>query len=324
MHRLPFIALLILALLSAAQIPAQQSPEEYNARLVEVFDAYQDILAAAPKNGAEDRAGEAWYILVQAINAGSMRFTVDPNVRGLPRGARFYAVPDDPITHIIVSRDLLDIWNTNPSTTYAVITAAVSEAAGFFRGPEAWGRTLDKPLERLLISIEGYTAQAELIRDRLLPRGFLLSSYDTFLLDSYEGDALAGVVLFVNRFSLPVALALYKAATAFEEGGTADALRETVLNLGSAVLDEREAAGTKIEQFQAAVAVHSWLEFTPDIVSRIHNKARRGNAVTFYRVLARESDYSNLRRLLEVRRTADMPLILRKAAEMDRRFGIPE
>ena len=272
----------------------------------------------------EDRAGEDWYTLVQAINAGSLRFTVDPNVRGFPRGARFYAAPDDPISHIIVSRDLLDTWNTNPSTTYAVITAAVSEAAGFFRSPETWGGTLNKPLERLLISIEGYAAQAELIRDRLLPRGFLLSPYDTFLLDSYERDALAGVVLFVNRFSLPVALALYEAATAFEEGGSGDALRETVLDLGSAVLDERDAVDTEIEEFQAAVAVHSWLEFTPDIVSRIHNKGRRDNALAFDRVLTRESDYSNLRSLLEARRTADMPLILKKAAEMDRRFRIPE
>ena len=49
MHRLPFIVLLIFAVSAAAQLPAQQSPGEYNARLVEVFDAYQDVLAVPPE-----------------------------------------------------------------------------------------------------------------------------------------------------------------------------------------------------------------------------------------------------------------------------------
>ena len=323
MSRLSLIAL-ILAGLTPAPLTAQQAGADDDARLVKVFDGYQELLADPPEGAAEDRAGEAWYILVQAINAGSMRFTVDPAIRGLPRAARFYATADDPISHIIVSRDLLDIWDTNPSTAYGVITAAVIEAAEFFRDPPAWGASRSRPLARLLTDIEGYAAQAELIRDRLLPRGFLLSPYDTFILDSYEGDGLAGVVLFVNRFSLPAALALYEAANSYEESGDTDALRETVLSLGSAVLGERDGAASEIEEFQAAAAVHSWLEFTPDIVSRIHNKNRRSNPLAFDRVLSRESDYSNLRRLLEARRTADMPLILKRAAEMDRRFGIPE
>ena len=182
-------------------------------------------------------------------------------------------------------------------------------------------------MEQLLIKVDGYTVQAELIRDRLLPGGYLLSSYDTYVLDSYEQDGLASVILFVDRFSLPVTMTLYEARLAYESDGDDGKLRKTILDLGETLLNEREEAVSESDdgtEYPLAVAVHSWLEFTPEMISRIHNKDRKNDPLIFDRVLALESDYDDLRRRLEVSRTRDMPMMLETAKEMDKRFGVPD
>ena len=330
MLRIPFTPrvgfLISLLVLCGPGLSTQESPVDYNARLVEMFEGYQDLLATPLDDNVEDNAGTAWHIVVQAINAGYMRFTVDPNVRGLLGGARFHATPEDPITHVIVSRDLLDIWMSYPSTAYAVVTGAVREAAHFFRDPSAWGSARSDLMEELLIKVDGYTVQAELIRDRLIPGGYLLSSYDTYVLDSYEQDGLASFILFVDRFSLAVAMTLYEARLAYERDADETELRKTILDLGETLLNEREEAvweSHEDAEYPPAVAVHSWLEFTPEMISRIHNRDRKNDPLTFDRILVLESEYDDLRRRLEVSRTKDMPMMLETAKEMDKRFGAP-
>jgi hypothetical protein len=167
-------------------------------------------------------------------------------------------------------------------------------------------------MERLFIRMENYEAEAHLIRDRLLPGGYLLTSYETFILDSYEKDRLTSVGMFLERFSMPVARGLNEVRMVFEESENPQIVRSTVMELGEALLDARNDLSEDSEDmeiFPKAVGIHTWLEFTPHLIARIHNKDRSDNPLRFDQILALEPEYAALRQRLETSRTRDMPLM---------------
>jgi hypothetical protein len=214
--------------------------------------------------------------------------------------------------HIIVTHNLLDVWSEYPSITYSILTRSFRDAETFFRDPPVWGAARADTMEQLFMRLDHYTVESLLIRDRLLPSGYLLSPYEAFLLDSFEKDDLNGAILYLERFSLPVAQGLYEARLGFEEDVEEEDLRDFIIDLGGALLENRSdiPSGTDDETvFPAAVSVHTWLEFTPLLISRIHNRNSAGNPLTFAEVLTREPKYAELRRLLEASRTRDMPLL---------------
>ena len=303
----------------------QEKPTvDYNARLVEVLEDYRKLLSIELDEDVKDTAAADWDVLAWAIGEGYVRFTVNPESNGLLSGARF-KVPstEKAVTYIIVTRELLDLWDTHPSTIYSIIARAIHEAAVFFRGPENWARIVQDDMEHLFMNLDGYAAQTELIQNRLLPEAYLLSAYDTYLLDSYDLDGLASVILFLENFSLPVAQELYAARLAYEENNDGKSLRSLILNLGRKLLENRDGLSKSSEDmtvYPIAVAVHTWLEFSPELIARIHNKARRDNPLTFDKILAREKDYDKLRQSLETSRTRDLPLIERIIKETQGKF----
>jgi hypothetical protein len=272
---------------------------------------------------SKDIPGKSWALAGRAISDGYLRFTVDPESERLLDGARFNAVRDSSVTHIIISARLLDVWEERPSLVYSVFNRAVREAVNFFLDPQAWGRSQSDPMERFFLTMDGYGSQAELIRDRLLPLGYLLTPYELFILDSFEKDKLQSVALHLEGFSLLVAQGLYQARIAFENDPDADTLRELINTLGSTLLKTRNdiPAGVEEKDIQpVAVAIHTWLEFTPEIIARIHNRTRPDNPLSFDQILAREPDYAETRRLLEASRAGDMPLMLHFAREAAQGF----
>ncbi|RLW68803.1 MAG: hypothetical protein B6D68_02990, partial [spirochete symbiont of Stewartia floridana] len=78
-----------------------------NALLIEVLEGYQNLIAEEPDGNEESVITIAWSIVAQAIQNGHLRFTINPDSKGLLHGARFSAVPDKKVTHVIVSQDLL-------------------------------------------------------------------------------------------------------------------------------------------------------------------------------------------------------------------------
>jgi len=307
-----FLTATALVLILTAVAGAQSADPDDNARLVDMLEGYQGLISIELDEDVPDIPGGNWSIAGQAIAAGYLRFTVDPVTDSLQRGARFHAVPGEDVTHIIVTTNLLNAWEKSPSTAYAILTRAVNEAAVFFRDPQAWGRARGDVMARLGIRSDNYGAEALFIRDRLLPAGFLLTNYETYVLDSFEQDGLVSVVLFLERFSLPVARALSEARQSFEDSNDAAGLRNAVLDLGEALLDARSDVSDDAEDrevYPLAVAVHSWLELTPDIIARIHNRDRESDPLPFDRILDIEREYAALRQRLETSRIADMPMM---------------
>lgn len=301
-----------LVLILSISLSAQESDANYDQTIVQVLEGYQKLMSVPLDSDVEDTAGYAWYICSQAINKGFLRFTVDPVSDSLLQGARFFAEPGNNVTHILVTTNLLDIWSVTPSTSYAILTAAFRDASNFFQDPPSWGESKGDTMERLFMKLDMYNVQARLIRDRLLPSGFLLSPYDSYILDSFEKDELASVILYLERFSLPVARGMYEARLSFEKDVTENDLRDFVNNLGTQLLDSRKAVLPGSEDsdiYPLAVAVHTWLEFSPYLIARIHNRDRKDNPLSFDQILNLEPDYTEIRRLLEASRTGDMPLM---------------
>lgn len=306
------LLLIPVVLLLAITSGAQESETDYEQRIVEVLEGYQELMSIRLDADVENLPGSTWYIVSQAINQGYLRFTVDPVTDSLLRGARFHAEPGQDVMHVIVTHNLLDIWVAYPSITYSVLTRSFRDAESFFRDPPAWGAARADSMEQLFMRLDQYTVESLLIRDRLLPSGFLLSPYEAFLLDSFEKDGLAGAILYLERFSLPVAQGIYDARLGFEENIGEEDLRDFVIELGGALLKNRSdiPSGTEDETvYPAAASVHTWLEFTPLLISRIHNMDRAENPLTFSEVLTLEPRYAEIRRLMEASRTKDMPLL---------------
>jgi len=310
-----FVQRLVLLGVLAAAWPGEAIAQDTstNTKVVEIIEAYQELLAQKLDPGMENRPAESWNYVSRAINSGFLRFTVDPTNTSLLRGASFRATPGSNTTHIVLSQRLVDIWPNYPSMVFSIFSVGVEDAHIFFKNPQAWGASRTNKLELLLIRIEGYSIAAQLIRDRLLPEGYLLSPYESFLLDSYEKDDLVSAVMYLERFSLPVAQGLYIAIRAFEGGGEADILRESINRLGEELLkNRRELAPLSDDEtvYAYAVAIHSWLELTPPSISHIHNK-NNTEPLSFPEVLELEQRYKELRGELETSRIGDMPMLIR-------------
>ena len=307
-----FLFIVLTVLLPVLSVSAEESSDINNQKIVQVLEGYQKLMSVPLDSDVEDIAGYAWYICSQAINKGFLRFTVDPVSDSLLNGAVFFAEPDKQTTHIIVTTRLLDIWSQYPSTAYALLTGAFRDASNFFQDPPAWGEIRNDPMETLFARLDMYQAEATLIQNRLMPSGYLLSPYDTYLLDSLEKDDLASVILYLQQFSLPVAQGMYDARLGFEGEMSEKDFREFINDLGNSLLESRNQLPTGSEDslvYPQAIAIHTWLEFSPYLISRIHNKNRQENPLTFEEVLKLEPDYAETRRLLEASRTGDMPLI---------------
>lgn len=320
----------VLMFIVTSPLLAQEEDDEidYKARLVEVLKEFQMLLQEDVPEGVEDNITVAWYICSRAINDGVLRFTVDPLSKGLLQGAWFKALPGETVAHIGVSEDLLSLWLIYPSTVYAVLSSAIHEAATFFRDPPAWGKVQDsRPLEYLMLKVENYRTQAQVIKNRLLPNAYLLSTYDTYMVDSYDQDQLASVVMFFDQHSLPIAWTFYEASLKYEEDNKADVLRDILLEAGEAVLKNRNEVDEGSEDkvvYPTAISIHSWLEFTPNIIARIHNKDRAENPLSFKQILAREKDYASLYRKMEGIRSRDLPMIERMIKDTQRKFQVSE
>ncbi len=315
-----FIAMILVLGISAS---AQESSIDYDQRIIQVLEGYQKLMSVPLDSDVEDAAGYAWYISSQAINKGFLRFTVDPVTNSLLQGARFHAEPGNNTTHIIITTNLLDIWVTHPSTAYSILTRAFRDASNFFKDPPAWGAARNDPMEMLFVKLDQYTVEALLIRDRLLPSGYLISPYEAYVLDSFEKDELTSIILYMERLSLPVAKGLYDARLGFEKDIKEEDLRAFVIELGESLLESRNniPPGSKDEViYPQAVAIHTWLEFTPYLIARIHNRDRQDNPLLFDQILILETEYAEIRRLLEASRTGDMPLMIHTSEETIRGF----
>jgi hypothetical protein len=304
------LIVLAVAIHVAAAAGAQDSGADQT--LIKMLEGYQKIMATPFDKDVEDPVRRSWILVSTAISKGFLRFTVDPVSDSIIQGARFFAEPGKDVTYIIVNQSVLDIWETRPSLAYSTVTMAVQDAAVFFSDPPAWGASFSDTMTRLYLRIDQYNAQALLIRDRLLPAGFLITPYEAFILDSLEKDKLASAIMFLERFSMPVVDGLYRSRLAFEEGADAAELRKLTNELGRSLLKNRKdlPSGSADETvYPAAVAVHTWLEFTPYIIARIHNKDRKDKPLTFDQILQKEKDYAETRRLLEASRITDTPMM---------------
>lgn len=328
-HLIPIRLLFAVTVMTAAMgnVFGQEEKVDYNASLIEALEGYQKLVSAGLESGEEDNTALAWLMVSRAIQEGFLRFTVNPSSKGFLVGTRFKALPGENVAHIIVAQDLLKFWPDRPSIVYSIMAGAFREAATFFQDPPAWGAAQRDLMEKLLIKVDNYIAQAELIQERLLPGGYFLSAYDTYILDSYEQDGLASVVLFLDRFSLPVVQGLYQFRLAYEKNRNGEALRTAILELGETLLASRNqvpADGDDQEKYPFAIAIHSWLEFTPDIIARIHNRDKTKKPLTFDQILAREKEYKELRHELETSRTRDLLLIERIVKDVGEKFGVPQ
>ncbi|MCK5251249.1 MAG: hypothetical protein KAJ98_14850 [Spirochaetaceae bacterium] len=308
-RRLLLITATLTLTISAA---AQESSIDYDQRIVQVLEGYQELMSVPMDEDVEDLPGNTWYIVSQAINKGFLRFTVDPITDSLIRGARFHAEPGNDTTHIIITTNLLDIWASYPSMTYSILTRSFRDAVNFFRNPPVWGAAQNDSMELLFMRLDQYNVEARLIRDRLLLSGFLLTPYEAYILDSFEKDELASVILYFEKFSLPVARGLYDARLELERDMDEAEIRAFIIELGETLLKSRNdiPSGSEDELiYPLAAAIHTWLEFTPFLISRIHNRDRQDNPLTFDQILDREREYTETRRRLEASRTGDMPLM---------------
>ncbi|MCK5737174.1 MAG: hypothetical protein KAH21_11875, partial [Spirochaetaceae bacterium] len=317
---------ILVVLLLGISVSAQDSSTDNNQKIIKLLEGYQNLMSIPLDSDVEDVAGYAWYICSQAIDQGFLRFTVDPVSNTLLQGARFHAEASEKTTHIIITTNLLNTWDTYPSTAYTILTGAFRDASNFFQDPPTWGELRNDPMELLFMKMDQYNVESLLIRDRLLPSGFLLSPYESYLLDSFEKDELASVILFLERFSLPVAQGMYDARLGFEGDITEKDFRDFINDLGKELLANRNKLLPGSEDntiYPQAIAIHTWLEFSPYLIARIHNKNRQDNPLDFDQILEFEPDYTETRRLLEASRTRDMPLINHIAEETLKGFEHP-
>ncbi len=308
--RFTILAIMLLAI--GMSLGAQEDSVDYDARLIEALEAYQEIVTVQLDEDVENKAGRSWYVASQVINQGKLKFRVDPeNHPDIIAGAQFVVSEEgDGMTYVVLSKNLLDAWATRPSILYTTLAGAMQNSFNFYKDPLGWMTAGFDRIEQLFLELNMMEAQAEFVRDRMIPSGFNISGYEVYLMDSFEVDNLVSATLFLKGLSIPVAQALWEVKIEYEDSGDDEAMRAAVLDTGRALLDARNDlpldSGDEII-FSFAVAIHSWLEFTPAMISRIYNKDQQDDPLEFPLILTREKEYAELRRQVEASRTLDMP-----------------
>jgi len=309
-----FFLLIFIPAIISAQTNSSDTASDYNKKVTTVLEAYQKMISVPMEDDVEDLPGKAWENTAKAINLGYLRFTVTPSDNSLIKGV--YFKPGEKVTYVVFTKNILDAWTSHPSLTYTVMTEAFQDVSDFFLNPNLWQAANSNSLELLLLRWNHYKTAALLIRDRLVPSGFLISPYESYILDSFEKDDLNSAVLFLERHSLPVAQAIYNLHIQYTEienkteKDNTD-LRNSIIQLGEDLLSARKQIPEDAPDdtlYPVAVAIHSWLEFSPYVIADIYKKD--GNQdLTFDKILSQEKDYSDLRSKMEVFRTKDMPKI---------------
>lgn len=289
-------------------IAGSLSAQNYDSLLVKILEDYEEMMSVRMDLDVEDSPGETWDIVTAAINQGFLRFTVDPrNEAGFIEGATFRIDLQSRVQYIVLSPGFINYYPDNPAAIFARLTREFKGAADFFLNPEEFYRSSQDPLTRFLFEMEALRVETLLVRDRLAPLGNPIGPYEQFLLDSLASDNLISAALFLERVSFPLAEGLQVARLQFEETGDVDALRNIVIGSGIQIILEREQIGAAINAkiYPAAVATYSWLEFTPGIISRIHN--RKGDPKSFEEILELEPDYATVWNRLEALMELDSP-----------------
>ncbi len=308
--------LLTAALFTAAAAPV---PAQENTRVSGLLDAYQTLINRPPDAGTtageetgEDPSGDAWKTIRNAISMGFLRFSPDPSDSSAIEGARFRTTPDSKTAYILFSKPLLDAWENRPAFAYTVLTRSFREVSNYFHNPAAWSIAQAVPADKFILRMDSYHAAALFVRDRLPASGLVPGPYEDYLLTSHEQDNLASVALYLERTSLNIANALEELRRSYEQDGDSDSLRREILQLGEALLENRDKLEDNSDDqtiYPQAVAIHTWLEFTPWMMSRIYNKGNKTNPLAFDKVLEQEAGYARLRRMLDARRIIDMPIV---------------
>ncbi len=304
--------------MTGGTLGAQNMPGTETVPLLPVLEAYQGLLVDGLGEGVMDPVRNLWLVNRQAISDGQLRFTVNPDLSEIFDGASFVPPQEDSAGYIVVTQGLLNVWARYPSLFYTLFTGAVADSGTYFLDPAAWEYMHLNVIDFFFMRVTAYNMQMMLVRDRLVPAGLFISPYESFLLDSAEKDNLASVVLFLDGQSLPVARSLLDAGALFENSGNVEQFLAVLLEMGENLLEFRDAlpAGAPDnEMFGHACAIHTWLEFTPELVSRIYNKDRTEDFVSFDQVLEQTPEYAALRQRLEASRIRDTPLRLHVVRE---------
>ena len=136
----------------------------------------------------------------------------------------------------------------------------------------------------------------------------------SFILDSKRKDNLCECLFSTSSdFPCPLPTVCTEPARPLRNGANAAELGKLTNDLGRALLKNRKdiPSGKRKDEvvYPAAVAIHTWLEFSPYVIARIHNKDRKDKPLTFDQILALEKDYAEIRRLLEASRITDTPMM---------------
>ena len=304
--------LLFLILIARIPITAQQSD---NDRLVKMLEGYQKLLNKPEvANNGEDEPRKDWLIITSAIEKNYLRFTISPAESGILKGLYFRAVPGSETTHIIFTRAFINAWERRPSLAYSLLSRQLHEVAFFFRNPDLWQKARHNALEQIFITLDDYTLMSHLILYRLSPFGYDIGEFEQFILESFQKDNLFGAMLFMENITLQLAIVLNSLVSEYEENPDEqeEKTRLEILGLGRSLLDSRlqlPENSRDITIHSHAVGIHSWLELTPYIIARFHNRKRLEAPLKFDKIMELEPLYSELRRQLETQRTRDTPLM---------------
>ncbi len=187
----PIRLLLSLLLFLAFVIPAfaDDTDDAYIARAKTIMNSYRELIEGHPDKEAHFVAAWDVYSRDWAADRTSVAISYESMSTWLP-GASLNTYDGGARANVVMTADLIDLWETHPSFVYAVLTHEIWHYRDFATAYDHFRDAATDPYEEVMYEMDAYYVEAMFIDRVIVPAGFELSRFEDFLLRCYRSNSL--------------------------------------------------------------------------------------------------------------------------------------
>jgi len=195
----------------------------------------------------------------RALKSRRITILIPPDDPGSPLDAAAFTLDKEGQPCLELKKSLIKLFPKYKSYVFAVLMHEVSHASDYLGDPEAFvKRPKEDRLERYLYEMDAMYMEAEFIRDVSKPKGWKLSPFESYLLESLAKDNLASASTAFQSVDMDFIYTFYKARSGPEP---LEVLGERFVEAGRSMKEDflRSEHAGEWERYRCLISVRSFV-----------------------------------------------------------------
>jgi hypothetical protein len=207
----------------------------------------------------------------RALQSRRITILIPPDDPGRPLHAAAFILDKENQPCLELKRSLIELYPKYKSYVFAVLMHEVSHANNYLWDPEAFvKRPKEDRLERYLYEMDAMYLEAQFIRDVSKPKGWKLSPFETYLLESLAKDDLASASTVFQSIDMDFVYTFYKARSGPEP---LEVLGKRFVAAGRSMKEDflRSEHAGEWERYRCLVSVRSFVTLGSQLAATLVN-----------------------------------------------------